>query len=178
MKDEKEKGLKAEIPYKNIAAIVNLGCPKFCQGFLCVDKFPYDKRVISADVYEFLRMCSVQGVRYESIYIKNLLEHLGNSLNFLILCRSVLKPGGVMKLVTDNAEFFPYYIPLALVGTGVGGHSTNSYALGMNQSVHLAIFTKLHLKNLFAEAGFERVSIWRLPKVLFARLEAVGFVPT
>ena len=44
----------------------------------------------------------------------------------------------------------------------------------MNQSVHLALFTKLHLKNLFTEAGFEVVYIRRLPKVLFARLEVLG----
>ncbi len=171
-----EKQLAQDLPHESARAVLNLGCPKFCEGLLCVDKFPKDERVVKADVYAFLRTCANNETRYPSVYTKNLLEHLGNPLEFLILCKSVLKPDGVLRLVTDNAEFFPYYIPVALVGTGLGGHSTNSYALGMNQSVHLAVFTKLHLKNLFAEAGFDSVSVRRLPKVLFARLEAVGFV--
>ena len=153
---------------------INLGCPNFCDGYVCVDKYPQDPKVIKADVYEYLSKAVVQGKKFDTIYSKNLLEHLGDPLQFLILCRSALKSGGVLKLITDNAEFFPYYMPFALIGTGLGGHSTNSYALGMNHSVHLVLFTKLHLKNLFSSAGFDTVSVRRLPKVLFARLEAQG----
>jgi SAM-dependent methyltransferase len=153
---------------------INLGCPNFCEGYICVDKDPHDPHVIKANVYEYLSEAVDQGNKFDSIYSKNLLEHLGDPLQFLILCRRALKSGGTLKLVTDNAEFFPYYIPIALVGTGLGGHSTNTYALGMNHSVHMTVFTKLHLRNLLLAAGFDTVSVRRLPKVLFARLEAQG----
>ena len=69
------------------SSALNLGCPKSCEVFVCIDKFPYDKRVVKADVYEYLRSCKENGTKYESIYTKNLLEHLGNPLEFLQLCK-------------------------------------------------------------------------------------------
>ena len=155
---------------------LNLGCPNFCKGFLCVDKFPKDKNVLKADVYEYLQECADRGVRRKSIFKKNLLEHLGNPLDFLVLCCRSLEQSGTLTVITDNAEFLPYYIPLANVGTGLGGHSTSNYALGMNHSVHFTLYTKLHLGNLLREAGFEN-KVRRIPQVFFARLEAKAVSP-
>ena len=46
----------------------------------------------------------------------------------------------------------------------------------MNGLRHLAIFMKMNLRNLLEVAGFLDVKVRRLPKVLFARLEAKGRV--
>ena len=33
---------------------VNLGCPRYCEGWVCVDLHPQDQGVIQSDAYEYL----------------------------------------------------------------------------------------------------------------------------
>jgi len=153
---------------------VNLGCPNYCPDYLCVDMHPKDKRVIKADVFEWLQEEYYEDDYLIEIYTKNLLEHLTDPGAFLVLCHNALEKGGRLVLVTDNAEFFPFYLPFYIVKTGIGAHSRDEYAMSKhcNETHHYSIFTKMHLKNLFEYAGFNETVVKRI--LLGVRLKAIG----
>lgn len=152
---------------------LNLGCSEYCQGDLCVDLYPKDRRVIRANVFDFL---AERHVLWKEIYSKNLLEHLPDPGAFLSLCQQNLEPEGRLTVITDNAEFFPFYLPFYIVKTGIGAHSRDEYAMSKhcNETHHYSIFTKMHLRNLFDYAGFDNIEVKR---VLYGvRLKATGIV--
>ena len=148
---------------------VNLGCPKKCLGWTCVDR----RGVPSLDVYDWLEHRAKTGDPVYEIRTKNLLEHLPDVGRFLALCNQVLSKGGRLDLITDNAEFLPFYFPFWIRHTGIGAHAVNQYALDNCDSAHFAIFTAMHLKNLMKWAGFRSVTVARV--TLGARLLARGF---
>ena len=86
------------------------------------------------------------------------------------LCHSVLKEEGRITLITDNAEFVPFYLPFWLRHSGIGAHSINKYAIDHCDSVHYMVFTKMHLENLFSVSGFRNITTRRIK--FGARLEA------
>lgn len=148
---------------------VNLGCPKKCDGWVCIDRRgdpPYD-------VYDWLEHARKQGQPMEEIKTKNLLEHLTDPGRFLNLCYEVLAKDGRLDLITDNAEFILFYLPFWARRLGIGAHAVNQYALDHCNSVHFMIFTTMHLRNLMDNAGFRSVSVNRL--TFGARLRAIGF---
>ena len=148
---------------------VNLGCPFFCEGWLCVDLKPKEQNVVKSDVYEWLRKqpnCSI-----DEIYSKNLLEHLLNVGYFFQECNRVLKHEGKLTVITDNAEFLLFYLPFWINHTGIGAHANDSYAMSKshNESHHYQIFTKMHLRNILKATDFKMVHIKRV--MLGARLK-------
>jgi 2-polyprenyl-3-methyl-5-hydroxy-6-metoxy-1,4-benzoquinol methylase len=150
---------------------LNLGCPEYCPGDLCIDLNPRDNRVIKANVFDFL---NEKHILWDEIYSKNLLEHLPDPGAFLDLCHTNLVKGGKLTIITDNAEFFPFYLPFYIVKTGIGAHSRDEYAMSKhcNETHHYSIFTKMHLRNLFEYAGFHDIIVKR---VLYGvRLKVVG----
>jgi|ERR1700676_1660425 len=149
---------------------VNLGCPRYCEGYLCVDLFPKDPRVLQGDALEWLENSSEY---LDEIKTENLIEHLPNVQAFLRLCYLRLQTAGKLIVVTDNAEWFPFYLPIDIKGTGIGAHSEESYSLRFN-AVHLSIFSPMHLREHLLLAGFKRVKVRRMWQVLGARLEGVG----
>lgn len=151
---------------------LNLGCPYKCEGYICVDLSPKDDGVVRDDAYHYLLYNSPD--TYDEIFSKNLLEHLPDVGRFLDECYSSLKPGGRITVVTDNAEFLPYYLPFWVNHTGIGAHSVGAYAehIEHGHTTHFAVFTKLHLRNLFARSGFVDVRVRRT--TFGARLEAVA----
>lgn len=152
--------------------MVSLGCPRYCVGRLCVDLYPLEPNVLKGDAYEFLRATINAGRRFYEVRSDNLLEHLGNVDEFLKLSYQSLREGGRIVVVTDNAEFLPFYLPFDIPGTGIGAHAAPSYAKRFNVS-HRQIFTKLHLSVALEENGFKRVSVRRVK--FGTRLEAVGY---
>lgn len=148
---------------------VNLGCPRYCEGYVCVDLFPHEPKVVKEDVTAFLNS---EGP-WEEIKSVNLLEHLPDVHGFLELCYRRLVLGGKIVVVTDNAEWLPFYLPFEVKGVGVGAHSMPSYSLRFN-AVHLSIFTKMHLRQHLLLAGFQDVNVRRLWEVAGARIEGVG----
>ena len=151
---------------------LNLGCPKYCEGWVCVDIAPRDPRVIKADAYEALRNTDSNAL--SEIRSKNLLEHLENPGSFLHACYFALPPGGKLTVITDNAEFLPFYAPFWVRHTGLGAHSCNEYALDHCNSPHYSVFTKMHLLNLFVLAGFKREFVTIRRTWGGARVEAVA----
>lgn len=149
---------------------LKLGCPNYCESFTCVDIRQKDKRVIKQDVYEYL---SFNKTKYDTIYSKNLLEHIPNVSTFINLCYDHINTSGSLEVITDNAEFLLFYFPFWIPHTGIGAHNKNQYAIDHCDSVHYSIFTKMHLINLFKLAGF-RIIVCK--RILFgSRLRIVGY---
>jgi hypothetical protein len=144
---------------------VKLGCPRYCAGFVCVDSRPTDDRLLPFDVYAWLQEQRVVKEKegkttIEYLYSKNLLEHLPNVGQFLALCHDVIDDDGILEVITDNAIWPLFYVPIPksisnLRPDGIfslGAHM-NSYPKAHGN--HYAVFTTKHLKNYFEDAGFE-----------------------
>ena len=153
---------------------VNLGCPVYCEGYQCVDLFPKDVRVIRSDAVAYLEAATRLGGLFEEVRSENLLEHLSDVGRFLRACYGSLVEGGRVVVVTDNAEWLPFYLPVDLRRLGVGAHARESYALRFN-TVHYAIYSKMHLRAHLRDAGFSRVRVRRLWSFAFARIEGIGW---
>lgn len=153
-------------------ARVKLGCPKYCPGYTCVDLYPIDDRVIRQEALDFL---SAHRAELDHIYSKNMLEHVGNPLELLKRAYLSLKPGGELTIITDNAEWLPFYLPFPLVHTGIGAHGARQQEYLRHfgdRTTHYMIFTKAHLKSLLTAAGFRHITVRRMWRYAFARLYA------
>lgn len=150
---------------------LNLGCPIFCSGYTCVDLHPHQLYVIKSDVLEYLK---TNNKKYDEIYSKNLLEHLMNIDDFILYSIMRLNDGGKLIIITDNAEFIPFYIPLFINHTGLGAHAKDEYANHKthNGTHHYMIFTKMHLYNILNHFMFRQISVKRI--TFGSRLKAVA----
>lgn len=153
--------------------ILNVGCPYRCFNKTCVDLNPLEEGVEKGDAYLYLH---AHPVSYDEVQSFNLLEHLPDVGEFLRLCKWALNPSGRVRVVTDNAEWVPFYVPVYVPhsGTGTGLHSNWKYEAHFNHSPHLSIFTKMHLENLLKYAGFREIDVKRIH--WGGRLMATGLV--
>jgi SAM-dependent methyltransferase len=133
---------------------INLGCPHPCAGFdRCIDQITAP----GVSVYRLEEVVSPETVDY--VYTKNLLEHLGNPLLFLESVRRVLRIGGTLELITDNARFGPFYWrSLAFLNRwfryGMFGiHAGAPFITEAGE--HYAIFTEAHLRRLMDAARLD-----------------------
>jgi hypothetical protein len=153
----------------------NIGCPNYCKEWFCVDENPKDSRVIRENAISFLARQPARSV--DEIYSKNMLEHLPNPGSFFTVSYFALKEGGKLRIITDNAEWFLFYIPL-LCKFGIGAHSRNDYVVKndktCNSSSHYMLFTKMHLRNFCSNFGFEVIYINRMKRVAGARLDCLA----
>jgi SAM-dependent methyltransferase len=96
--------------------------------------------------------------QFDLIIMNNVLEHIYNVGVALMNCLTNLKKGGRLIIRTDNALYFPYYIPIKSKFLaklfGVGYHSTNLAKEIWNEN-HYHIFTKNHLINLLKKFDFQ-----------------------
>lgn len=141
---------------------VKLGCPRYCEGWVCVDKYPESNGVVASDIYEYMRRSREHYGVAEEIFAKNVFEHLSDAGTFLSLCYNFLVDGGRLTIITDNALWFPYYVPVPKKWNsfrkdglwGVACH-TNSYP---RNTPHYGIYTLTHLSNLLELYGFKQRS--------------------
>ena len=151
---------------------LNLGCPKYCEGYTCIDLKPSDDKVITSDATEYLEANPIN--KYDEIFTKNMLEHYSNPGRLLKACHNALKPGAKLTVVTDNAEFLLYYLPFWVNHTGIGAHSKREYAATKEHGhgMHFGIYTKMHMENLLTETGFIHI---KTSRILFgSRIKAVA----
>ena len=151
---------------------LNLGCPYYCEDDICVDLHPLNDGVIQSDALEYLK--SVIPNSIEKIYSKNLLEHITDIGGFISNCHRILIDGGRLTIITDNAEFIPFYFPFWINHTGIGAHARDEYAQDISHNIthHYMIFTKMHLFNFFKYYGFRDIQVKRI--TFGARLQASG----
>lgn len=89
---------------------LQLGCPVKCENYTCIDLFPESEGVIASEAVHYLQWMQSDSV--DEIYSKNMLEHITEIHELFSQMKRVLKPGGKVRIITDNATFFPYYISL------------------------------------------------------------------
>lgn len=150
------------------------GCPKRCEGWVCVDINPLDPDVIKDDILHYL--AKAKPASFDQIVAENLIEHLKNVGSFFAYSYDALRTNGILKIVTDNAEFFPFYVP-KIKALGFSAHAEENYryllkSKGCKSTSHYAVFTKLHLRNYCRAYNFH---IIELKRVMFgARLQLIA----
>lgn len=139
---------------------LNLGCGTQQYGDVKVDRYRGSANVI-ADVETPLPFTDEV---FEIVYSRFLFEHLRNPSLVLKEMVRVLKPGGKLVLITDNASFPPFYLPPSL-GSGfhVGGYSGAG-----TEDRHYGVFTQEHLKHHLQHVGL------RIAKVKYVYADEVG----
>jgi len=137
------------VPHSNV--ILDLGCGDQIYGDVRVDKYRGAANVI-ADVEETLPF---RDEVFETVYSRFLFEHLRNPGFVLREMVRVLRPGGKLILITDNAAYPPFHFPPSF-GSGfhVGGYKGSGL-----EDKHYGVFTKEHLENHLQYAGLKVATI-------------------
>jgi hypothetical protein len=147
---------------------LNLGCPDYCEGYVCVDLLPRDKRVVKSDAVTYLK--NNVGL-FDEVKAYNLIEHLPNVGDFFKYAHKALIANGLLEIRTDNA-WFPLFHFNLIHRWGWGAHvSPDYYPPIMNGTKHFSLYTKLHLRNYAETYGFEVVFLRYA--TCFARLLAM-----
>ena len=134
--------------------ILNVGCGKDTYGTDFIDINPVRPEVIKCDVDE--EEFPYKKNTFDEVYAKFIFEHLKNPNNFLKKVHKVLKKGGKLVLITDNAGCWVFHFPLKFLYSRQ--HYENSIREGAIDR-HYALYTPLHLKNHLEASGFRRIKI-------------------
>ena len=128
--------------------ILNVGCGEDIYG---TDRIDGVKRKNVTKVANISKRLPYPNNTFNEVYTKNLFEHLENPNLFLLECRRVLKKGGKLRIITDNAGWvFFHHNPSGWV------HGDYSYdGKFRKEDMHFALYTKEHLRNHFAKAGLK-----------------------
>lgn len=130
--------------------ILNVGCGDDTYGTHFVDKYPKRKEVIKCDLdWEKLPFKSNY---FDEVVCKNVLEHLTNPGFALKEMYRVLKKGGKLLLITDNANYWRW----AIGKTHLGGYERHSKHKGDR---HYSLFTDWHLINHAKKVGFKKIKV-------------------
>ena len=129
--------------------ILNLGCGSDTYGTDFVDKYPSREKVIKLDMDN--EKLPFKNNIFDEVYFKFVFEHLTNPLFVLKEIRRVLKSGGKLILITDNAGFFGPFGK-----THYGGYEKLS---PHDDDKHYALFTTHHLENWLFKAGFKNTNV-------------------
>jgi SAM-dependent methyltransferase len=147
--------------------ILNVGCDLDTYGTDFVDAFPAVPGTIRCDV-DSERLPFKDGT-FDEVYSKNLLEHLRNPGRALDEMVRVLKEGGRLVIVTDNANYWLW----SVLPTHQGGYEKRRLSVsGITGDRHYSLFTDWHLRNHLEKAGNRRM------RNIVVSLEALGAFPT
>jgi ubiquinone/menaquinone biosynthesis C-methylase UbiE len=122
--------------------MLNLGCGRLKFGDVRMDFMATPGANIVGDALHL----PFKGDVFAKVYERNLLEHLPNTAAHLSEVKRVMKKGGLLTLITDNAACLKFY----LLGTHTGAPAKRSL-----EDRHYALFTPEHLRNLAHWAGLE-----------------------
>lgn len=146
--------------------ILNIGCGEDTFGTHFVDLYPTRDNVIKCDVDK--DELPFEDNFFDEIYAKFIFEHMKNPNLFLKKCYRVLKKGGNLVLITDNAGFWIFHLPIKFCYSRE--HYDNLVRRG-KEDKHYAIYTILHVKNHLIAAGFKDVKV----KYLWFQLKPSSF---
>jgi len=133
--------------------VLNVGCGEETYGDVRVDIYPTKTTTHVMDVEKGFP--KEWENKFDIVYSKNLLEHIRNPGFLLAEMKRVLKPGGKIIIITDNAGFWEFHI--------FGTHTRPKLPLkrlkfyeGRGElDTHYCLFTKEHLINHFKAAGLK-----------------------
>jgi len=135
--------------------ILNVGCGTQIYGTDFIDIYPSRKEVIKCNVGK--EKFPYKEETFDEVYTKNLFEHIPNLPHLLNEMKRVLKKRGKITILTDNAGFFLFHIPLRK--NNFLQHNSNSVRAG-KEDRHYFLFTPLHLINHLEKlGGFNKISV-------------------
>ncbi len=126
--------------------ILNVGCGESQYGTHFIDLYPQRREVIQCDIET--QEIPFEDAYFDIVYSENLLEHLRNPNSALREMVRVLKRGGRLDIITDNASFWAFHVPFAT--THYGGYEKRSSG---EEDRHYVLFTSWHLENHFRSLG-------------------------
>ena len=130
--------------------ILNIGCGDDTYGTHFVDLSPSRPDVAKCDIDS--ENLPFEDGFFDEVYSKDVFEHLTNNRHFVNECARVLRKGGRIRIVTDNANSWVW----AVAGTHLGGHE--KLRGEPTEDRHYALFTDGHLKTHLRKAGLKTVS--------------------
>ena len=130
--------------------ILNVGCGNDTYGTHFIDLYPSRKEVIKCDVDK--EKFPFPSNYFDEVFSRNLIEHLTNPSNFLKESYRVLKKGGKIIVITDNASYWVW----AVSKTHHGGYRIYENVQGR----HYQLFTPEHLINYLKKFGFRKIK-WK-----------------
>jgi ubiquinone/menaquinone biosynthesis C-methylase UbiE len=130
--------------------ILNIGCGADTYGTDFVDIYPLRPDVKKCNI-DKQKLPYPDNV-FDEVYSKNIFEHLQNPGFALKDMVRVLKKGGRLITITDNAGFLLFHIPIRK--NNFLEHNANDPRFG-NDDRHYMLFTKLHLENFYKKAGLK-----------------------
>jgi len=133
-----------------VARILNVGCGNDTYGTDFIDMYPMRKEVRRCDIEN--EKLPFKDNTFDEVYSENFFEHLKNPSNVLKEMRRVLKHGGKLVVITDNAGFWAFHIAGAT--THYGGYEKKSFG---KLDRHFGLFTPWHLKNHFEDIGLKNI---------------------
>ncbi len=128
--------------------ILNVGCGYDTYGTDFVDFYPCRNDVERCNIDR--ERLPYKDNTFDEVYAKNLLEHLTDVSNFFREAARVLKKGGRIVVITDNASYWGY----AVGKTHLGGYERMH---GDKEDRHYSLFTEWHLKNHLRSVGLQTV---------------------
>ena len=134
--------------------ILNVGCGKDTYGTDFIDIYPSRPDVIKCDLNE--DELPYKDNTFDEVYAKFVFEHLKNPNLFLKRVYKVLKKGGKLILITDNAGCWVFHFPIKF------SYSLQHYENSIREGTldrHYALFTPLHLRNHLLSVGFKIIKI-------------------
>jgi SAM-dependent methyltransferase len=142
------KGARYSLPSKRV---LNLGCGHDKHGTDFVDAFSERSDVLKCNVDD--SELPYEDETFDEVYSKNLFEHIRNPNLVLLRIRRVLKKGGVLVLITDNAGYWKFHLPNS---THTGAYESRR---GISGDRHYAVYTPWHIQNHLVASGFRVESI-------------------
>ena len=123
--------------------ILNAGCSKnFSVGTHFIDLYPQRKDVLRCDLDKDIM--PYEDEFFDVVYAKCIFEHLTNQRHFLSECKRVLKKGGKIILITDNACFIGFWGSWLYKGKGF----LHRYeGICGQDDRHYALYTLAHLEH-------------------------------
>lgn len=159
--------------------ILNVGCGAETYGTDFIDLYPQRPEVKKCDLDR--EAFPYEDNIFDEVYSKLVFEHLTNVRKFMEESYRVLKPGGRIVIITDNAGLF------GLFGKVHHGNYELEHS-ATPEDRHYMLFTPNHLRNFLEKFGFAVESVdyldlsddlrtkllTRLSKKLCPNLKAVG----
>jgi len=174
--------------------ILNVGCGADEYGTDFVDLYPMREAIVKCNIEA--EELPYSDNTFDEVYCRGLFEHLKNPNEYLRKVRRVLRPGGRVVIITDNASYWVWALDKSLHR---GGYEKPEHP----DDRHFALYTEHHMKNHLSEVGFVNVTttlhaqpvymgfgkrafgkfvnglfrITPLRKMAYMHLRAVGFKP-